>query len=154
MNGIKNKFIFFLFLSFTLNIIGQTKVDTISINDKKVIIEYPIPSTVRWQNYEEGSFMLICCSKDTALITVHYGSMVGLPLVNQKNKVVQSLYSIEGDIKITRGFVRKENELKKFYREDNLNKVGFNIVYENVPEEKVAEYERYFNNIKIIKAQQ
>jgi hypothetical protein len=80
--------------------------------------------------------------------------MVGLPLVNQKNKVVQSLYSIEGDIKITRGFVRKENELKKFYREDNLNKVGFNIVYENVPEEKVAEYERYFNNIKIIKAQQ
>ena len=56
------------------------KTDTIDCYSEKVIIEYPLLSKAKYDNYEEGFFKMISCYPDTAAIVFHFGSMVNLPL--------------------------------------------------------------------------
>jgi hypothetical protein len=149
-----NSVLFLLLLFRPSTATSQTQVDTIRGFGHNLIIEYPVPNTKSTTNYEEGFFKGIACKKDTAFIMIHCGAMVATPLFNKKNKVVLSQYLVQNEIVITRGYVETTDGIRKYFREDNFYGNMFNILYENVPEEKVAEYERYFNNIKIIKAQQ
>lgn len=145
----KSKIILVL-LCFTNVVFGQmqTKVDTILCFAKNVIIEYPSISKVNVVNYEEGYFKTINCILDTALITIHCGRMVNLPLTDITDKTICSKFILGKDICSIRGY-HMLNGRKKYFREDNYFKYGINIVYENVEESRLIYYEHFFNDIKI-----
>lgn len=91
--GIKNEMLLMvLFFCLTNAISGkaqtktQTKTDTILCNNKNLIIKYPRISKINIDNYEEGYFKTINCVLDTAIITIHCGSMVNLPLTDLTKK--------------------------------------------------------------------
>ena len=92
--GIKNEMLLMvLFFCLTNAISGkaQTKNSnkkriTILCNNKNLIIKYPRISKINIDNYEEGYFKTINCVLDTAIITIHCGSMVNLPLTDLTKK--------------------------------------------------------------------
>lgn len=127
----------------------QTKKDTISCRSKNIIIEYPINNRVNALNYEEGFFKTINCVLDTAVITIHCGSMVNLPLTDFSDKTICSEFVLCNDIKSIKGY-HIVNGREKFFREDNYFKYNITIVYENVEKNRLMIYENIFNNIKII----
>ena len=95
--GIKNEMLLMvLFFCLTNAISGktqtktQTKTDTILCNNKNLIIKYPRISKINIDNYEEGYFKTINCVLDTAIITIHCGSMVNLPLTDLTKKIICS----------------------------------------------------------------
>ena len=149
MRGKKNKIILIL-LCFTTFVFGQTqtKVDTILCFDKNIIIEYPSISKINIVNYEEGYFKTINCILDTAVITIHCGRMVNLPLTDLTDKTIDSKFILGKDIRSIRGYYIR-NGRKKYFREDNYFKYGITIVYENVEKISLIYYEHFFNNIKI-----
>ncbi|MDR2835228.1 MAG: hypothetical protein LBV69_03375 [Bacteroidales bacterium] len=145
----KNKIIF-VFICFVNVMFGQTqtKIDSISCSNKTIIIEYPSISKENVNNYEEGYFKTINCILDTAVIIIHCGRMVHLPLTDLTDKTICSKFILGKDISIIRGYYIL-NESKKYFREDNYLKYGITIAYENVDETKFTDYEYFFNNIKI-----
>ena len=126
------------------------KTDTIDCYSEKVIIEYPLLSKAKYDNYEEGFFKMISCYPDTAAIVFHFGSMVNLPLTDLSDKIIESRFILGKDVRIIRGYYVK-NGRKKFFREDNFFRYNITIVYYNVETTALDRYEHYFNNVKIIK---
>jgi len=145
----KSKIIFVL-LCFTNVVFGQmqTKIDTILCFERNIIIEYPLISRVNVVNYEEGYFKTINSILDTAVITIHCGRMVNLPLMDMTDKTIYSKFILGKDIRSIRGHYML-NGRKKYFREDNYFKYGITIVYENIEESKLIYYEHFFNDIKI-----
>lgn len=127
----------------------QTTTDTILCHNRSIIIEHPTISKTNIVNYEEGCFNVINCVLDTAIITVHCGSMVNLPLTDLTDKTILSKFLLGSEIRCIRGFYYTKNRRKKFFREDNYFKYGITIAYENVDESRQGIYENIFNNIKI-----
>lgn len=127
-----------------------TKTDTIDCYNEKVIIEYPLLSKARYDRYEEGFFKTIYCYPDSAILTIHYGSMVNLPLTDLTDKKIESTFILGKVIKIIRGSYVK-NGRKKFFREDHY--FSTSIVYENIEATALDRYEYYFNNVKILKVE-
>lgn len=146
----KRSKILFVLLCFANVVFGQeqTKVDTILCFNKNLIIEYPLISKAHVVNYEEGFFKTISCILDTAVITIHCGSMVNLPLTDWVDKTICSKFILGKDIRITRGYCML-NGRKRCFREDNYLKYGVNVAYENVNEAQLTCYEYFFNNMKI-----
>lgn len=138
-----------LFFCLTNGVFGQiqTKTDTILCH-KNIIIEYPIVNKINIVNYEEGFFKIINCVLDTAIITIHCGSMVHLPLTDLTNKIICSEFVLDEEIHSIRGYYIA-NKRKKYFREDNYFKYGITITYDNVEETRLSFYEYFFNNIKI-----
>jgi hypothetical protein len=145
----KSKIIFVLFC-FTNVVFGQTqtKIDTILCFDKNIIIEYPSINKINIVNYEEGYFKTINCILDTAVITIHCGRMVNLPLTDLMDKTICSKFILGKDIRCIRGYYM-QNDRKKYFREDNYFKYGITIVYENVEESQLINYEHFFDDIKV-----
>lgn len=127
----------------------QTTTDTILCHNRSIIIEHPTIIKTNIVNYEEGCFNVINCVLDTAIITVHCGSMVNLPLTDLTDKTILSEFLLGSEIRCIRGFYYTKNQRKKFFREDNYFKYGITIAYENVDESIQSIYENFFNNIKI-----
>lgn len=107
------------------------KTDTIDCYSEKVIIEYPLLSKAKYDNYEESFFKMISCYPDTAAIVFHFGSMVNLPLTDLSDKIIESRFILGKDVRIIRGYYVK-NGRKKFFREDNFFRYNITIVYYNV----------------------
>lgn len=149
MKALKRNSIAVLLLCFYGVIFGQTKVDTI-LNDpnRSIIVEYPSASRTSILNYEEGVFYTISCFLDTAIITIHAGAMVALPMVNLTDKTICSKFLLFNDVRIIRGYALICGQ-KRYFREDNYLKYGVNIIYENVDRTKLAKYECFLNNMKI-----
>ena len=147
----KNKMLLMALL-FCLNnvVLGQiqTKTDTIICYNKNIIIKYPTINKINIVNYEEGYFKTINCVLDTAIITIHCGSMVNLPLTDSTNKIICSEFMLNKEIRSIRGYYMT-NKRKKYFREDNYFKYGITIVYDNVEETRLIYYEHFFNDIKI-----
>jgi len=125
----------------------QTKVDTTLCHGKNIIVEYPLINKIDIVNYEEGYFKIISCILDTAVITIHCGSMVNLPLTDLTDKTICSIFILGKDIRSIRGYYSLNG--KKYFREDNYFKYNITITYENVDETKLTYYEHFFNDIKI-----
>ena len=151
IKGMKNKMLL-MALSFCLTnvVLGQiqTKTDTIICYNKNIIIKYPTINKINIVNYEEGYFKTINCVLDTAIITIHCGSMVNLPLTDSTNKIICSEFMLNKEIRSIRGYYMT-NKRKKYFREDNYFKYGITIVYDNVEETRLIYYEHFFNDIKI-----
>lgn len=138
-------------LCFTNVVLGQmqTKADTILCHSNiNIIIEYPLINRVNIMNYEEGYFKTINCILDTAVITIHCGRMMNLPLTDLTEKIICSKFVLGKDVRIIRGYYVQDGR-KKYFREDNYFKYGITIVYENVDETKLIYYEHFFNDMKI-----
>lgn len=149
--GIKNEMLLMvLFFCLTNAISGkaQTKTDTILCNNKNLIIKYPKISKINIDNYEEGYFKTINCVLDTAIITIHCGSMVNLPLTDLTKKIICSEFVLDKELRSIRGY-QMINKRKKYFREDNYFRYGITIVYDNVEETRLSCYEQFFNDIKI-----
>lgn len=157
IQGIRSKIVLItLFFCLTNVVLGQiqTKIDTIQCNNRNIIIEYPVVCKVNAVGYEEGYFKIITCVKDTAVITIHCGSMVNLPLTDLTDKIISSEFLLGKDVRSIRGFCTVdafsgEQGRNKYFREDNYFRYGISIVYENVDEARLNDYEYFFNNVKI-----
>lgn len=157
MLGRRNKIVLITLFFCLSNVVwgqSQTKTDTIQCNNRNIIIEYPVVNKVNVVNYEEGFFKTINCIIDTAAITIHCGSMVNLPLTDLTDKTVCSDFLLGKDVRIIRGFCTVdmfsgEQGRNKYFREDNYFRYGISIVYENVDEARLNDYEYFFNNVKI-----
>lgn len=136
-------------LSNSANGQNYTKKDTTQFADKIIYLECPTNSKVELIKYEEGFFKTINCFADSVLITIHCGRMVNLPLTNLKDKVILSEFLLTKDIQIIRGY-QNIGEKRAYFREDNYFRYGITLIYENVGIDKLSDYERYFNNIKIL----
>jgi hypothetical protein len=118
-----------------------------------MIIEIPSKSHSHDDSYEEGFFRSITCFLDSAVITVHCGSMVNLPLIDQKKYTVTSKFVLYKDIQVLRGYCVILNgniRRKRYFREEDYFKYGITIMYEYVDESKLSYYDYILNNIKII----
>lgn len=106
-----------LFFCLTNAISGkaQTKTDTILCNNKNLIIKYPRRSKINIDNYEEGYFKTINCVLDTAIITIHCGSMVNLPLTDLTKKIICSEFVLDKEIRSIRGY-QMINKRKKIFQ--------------------------------------
>lgn len=133
-------------------LLSQIKMDTICIGESMIVFSYPQSSIVNMTNYEEGFFKDVSCIKDTVIMGLHYGSLVTIPLISHQDKIVTNEYVITNLFRQTRGFYYLNGD-KKFFREDNIYKYGFNVYYTNVPEWKVSFYESLLNSLKIIKGE-
>ena len=120
--GIKNEMLLMvLFFCLTNAISGkaqtktQTKTDTILCNNKNLIIKYPRISKINIDNYEEGYFKTINCVLDTAIITIHCGSMVNLPLTDLTKKIICSEFVLDKELRSIRGYqmINKRNISEK-----------------------------------------
>ena len=151
IKGMKNKMLLMALLFCLTNVVLgqiQTKTDTVICYNKNIIIKYPTINKINIVNYEEGYFKTINCVLDTAIITIHCGSMVNLPLTDSTNKIICSEFMLNKEIRSIRGYYMT-NKRKKYFREDNYFKYGITIVYDNVEETRLIYYEHFFNDIKI-----
>ena len=151
IKGVKNEMLLTaLFFCLSNVVFGQiqTKTDTVLCHNKNIIIKYPTMNRINIVNYEEGYFKTINCVLDTAIITIHCGSMVNLPLTDSMNKIICSEFMLSKEIRCIRGYYIM-NKRKKYFREDNYFKHGITIVYDNVEETRLLYYEHLFNDIKI-----
>ncbi len=130
-------------------IMSQIKIDTTNVGLDKIVLLYPQKSRVSITNYEEGFFKTINCLEDSALIELHYGALIKLPLIDCREKNITNEYIIADDIRQTRGFYYLNGKMK-YFREDNLYKYGINIYYMNVPKEKLTLYESFLNSFEYI----
>ncbi|MEE1178018.1 MAG: hypothetical protein U0K71_13520 [Paludibacteraceae bacterium] len=119
-----------LFFYFTNVVLGQdqTKTDTVLCRNKNIIIKYPMMSKINFVNYEEGCFKMKNCFLDTAVITIHCGNMVSLPLANSKDKIICSEFILDKEVRSIRGY-HMADKRKKYFREDNfLNMVSVSFM--------------------------
>lgn len=135
--------------------IPSVTTDTIYVPNNMIIIQHPSPSKKGMLSYEEGCFEWFTCYNDCdffniSVITVHYGVMVNLPLIDLKDKVITDEFILGEDVRIRRGYYIEQNQ-KKYFREDNYFKWRINITYELVSEEHLNDYEYMLNNVKIYK---
>ena len=128
-------------------IVAQIKTDTIIVGNDSIVLVYPQKSRTRVTRYEEGFFIDLSCIEDEALIELHYGTMINLPLINIPEKYITSEYIVASDLRQTRGFYFVNGE-KKYFREDNNYKYHFNIFYLNVTEKNLLLYETFLNSFK------
>ena len=138
-----------IFILHPCQLFSQIKADTISIGENRIVLFYPSKSIVSMTNYEEGFFKDISCIEDTAIIGLHYGDMVTIPLIDHPKKIVTNEYVLANLFRQTRGFYYLDG-VKKYFREDNIYKYGFNVYYTNVPERKLSFYESLLNSLKFI----
>ncbi len=151
IKGRKNEILLMaLFFCLTNVVFGQirTKTDTILCHNKNIIIKYPTINKINIVNYEEGYFKTINCVLDTAIITIHCGSMLNLPLTDLTDKIICSEFMLGKEVRSIRGYYMTSKR-KKYFREDNYFKYGITIVYDNVEETRLICYEHFFNDIKI-----
>jgi len=159
----KGKIIFAL-LFFSKVIFGQisTKVDTIlchrTVGWNKIIIEYPTVNRI-FVNYAEGALLMTINSMlDTATIVIHCGGggIMARPLTDsliREEKTILSEFVLEGQVRIVRGYYIR-NGRRKYFREDNYFEARIDFVYKNVEADKLMYYERFFNNVKILRNRQ
>lgn len=132
--------------------VNAIKADTIKCSNYQMIIELPIKSHSHYQTYEEGFFQTISCFLDSAVITIHCGSMVNLPLINQAKYTVTSKFVLDNDVRVLRGYYDIFHNgiiRRKYFREENYFKSGITVMYENVDESDLRYYDYILNNIKI-----
>lgn len=142
--------ILIILMIYPSQILSQVKTDTVCIGNDQIVVSYPRNSKVSITNYDEGFIKDIVCIEDTALMGLHYGSMVNLPFVDRQGKKITSEYFVTNDFRQTRGFYYLNGE-KKFFREDNIIKYGLNLYYTNVPEDRYLYYESLLNSFKYSK---
>lgn len=141
--------------AYSKDCVPSVSTDTISNPNETILIQHPTPSKKGMLSYEEGCFEWYTCYNDCnfldiSVITIHYGVMVNLPLIDLNDKVVTDEFILGEDILIRRGYYMEQNQ-KKYFREDNYFKWRINITYELVSEEHLKDYERMLNNVKIYK---
>jgi len=127
----------------------NTVIDSIVCNDRILIIEYPKTNRTNYVLYEEGFFKTINCILDSVAITVHYGSMVNLPLTKLKDKVVTDKFVSNCEFSSVKGYEIVKRR-RRYFREDYYFKHRVTIVYENVDESKLKFYENLLDNIRFL----
>jgi hypothetical protein len=138
-----------LFFYFTNVVLGQdqTKTDTVLCRNKNIIIKYPMMSKINFVNYEEGCFKMRNCVLDTAVITIHCGNMVSLPLADSKDKIICSEFILDKEVRSIENIIWQIKE-KSILERIIFLKYGISVVYENVEETRLMYYEHIFNDIK------
>ena len=96
--------------------------------------------------YEEGVFYDYIIPQDSSIITIHWGSMVSLPLIEKKEII--SSRQISNLLKEECGKYI-ENGIVKFCRELNIYPYHLNISYDKVSLHLKKIYDDCFDNIKI-----
>lgn len=131
-----------------------TKTDTIIWSNNQLIIELPVKSHSHYETYEEGFFRTISCFLDSGVITIHCGGMVNLPLVDLTKYTVKSKFVLDKDVQVLRGYFDSVNngiKRRKYFREEDYFKYGMTIMYENVDETKLKEYDYIIDNVNLIR---
>ncbi|MDP3445479.1 MAG: hypothetical protein Q8T08_21685 [Ignavibacteria bacterium] len=127
----------------------NTVIDSIICNDRILIVEYPKVNRTNYVLYEEGFFKTINCILDSVSITVHYGSMVNLPLTKLKDKVITSKLVSECEFNSIKGYQIIKRR-RRYFREDYYFKHRVTIVFENVDESKLKFYENIMDSIRFL----
>lgn len=159
----KNKQIKWLLLFLLLfnlnNIVSQEilNVDTLLLGKShKVLINIPDTYRKKVTNYEEGIFISYFNVSDFSMITIHFGSMVSLPLVNDSSCVISDTFLLNNkgrlEIRKIKGYCASKiiPDQNLFFREDDYLKYNVSFVYENVALENVDKLNKIFDNIKMI----
>ena len=132
----------------------NTKIDTIKWSNYLLIIEVPKDNHIHKDSYEEGFFQTINCLNDSAIITIHCGAMVNLPLINLTKYNVSSEFNLCKEVQVLRGFYEDEKngvKINRYFREENYKRQGLTIMYENVIEKRLDFYNHILNNIKVLR---
>lgn len=144
--------IFLLMIINSYNLYSQRlPVDTINIDsDYYVVMQHPGDYKIKKTNYEEGYFQDLIVIKDNCCITIHCGTMIGIPLIEKKKQL--SMFCISGLVNDEKGMYI-ENNKKIYCREINILPYNINIVYDRVSENLVHKYDFIFNNLRLYKRQ-
>jgi len=123
--------------------------DTVVFGDRIVIIQIPKLShrhatTLMGENsFKTYPFL------DTAIIVVHSGRMIHLPLTHYlTDKVICSRTQLDSDVRTIRGH-HLLNGQKRYFREDNYSEHRINVYYANVCASMVEIFDSILDNIKI-----
>jgi len=135
----------------------QYKTDTLSFNKKRMIIAVPLNSIKYQQGYEEGSFVTYTIQTDSVVITVHYGSMVSKPFIQNSNCVILNDLNInKGKYTINKriGYSTKidNNSFFKqigYFREDSYKGYSITVMYENASKSQVSKYDSILDKVQI-----
>jgi hypothetical protein len=154
------RYLFLLLLSLNVNnVVSQENfnIDTLLFGESyKILINIPDSYRKNVTNYEEGTFISYFNVSDFSTITVHFGSMVSLPLINDSSCIVSDTFisSNKGQLEIRKikgycitKFIQNQN---LFFREDDYLMYNLSFVYENISFENIDKFEKIFDNIKII----
>ena len=152
--------LFLLLLSLNVNnVVSQENfiIDTLLFGEShKILINIPDTYRKNITNYEEGTFIDYFNVSDFSTITVHFGSMVSLPIIKDSSCIVSDTFisSNKGQLEIRKikgyciaKFTQNQN---LFFREDDYLKYNLSFVYENISFENIDKFEKIFDNIKII----
>jgi len=158
---IKTVFIFLIIscLGLGLNkISAQNKhvdgADTVILGQYEIIIKLPTRCIKTITNYEEG-FFVTYTSLDTAILSVHYGSMVSKPLISERKCTIVNRFYFESEIEVITGFCLLNDSVfynkERNFREMDFIKRKITIMYESVDKSKTSIYNNVLDNIKILK---
>ena len=134
----------------------NTRIDTIKWSNYVLILEVPKCNHIHTDSYEEGFFQTINCLIDSAIITIHCGAMVNLPLIDLTKYNVTSEFNLCKEVQVLRGFYEYEKngvKMKRYFREENYKRQGITIMYENVIEKRLDFYDHILNNIKVVRTE-
>ena len=127
----------------SLNLFSQEEIDfdTVEFNcsgHRTISAIVPEGYQISKFSYYEGIYRYLEY-KDSSRITIHCGSMIKIPILDNKNlKVLEKT-------KNSRRGIDKQNG--NHWREDNLD--GFNVYYQNVKGEHVKVFDYTLDSIKI-----
>ena len=121
--------------------------ETVNCGDYQVII--PLYQDFKRNDfrYEEGYYRDYYFTNPEGLITIHYGSMIVRPMINNDSTTIISESFVEGVEKERRGFFVKDKK-KKIFREKYILPYSITIIY--ITEYGLEKFENIINNIRII----
>lgn len=148
-NDIRYLWLFVLIQTTCMACYGQTCItDTIEFGKYKLIIPLFQGYRIHEFHYEEGTFRDYYFADSSGLLTIHYGTMVSKPIINNDNAIILSQSFIEGVEKERRGFFIKENR-KKIFREKEIIPYSISILY--MVEKDSILFDNIINNMRIIR---
>lgn len=106
IKDIKYKLFVFVFLVVYIPSFAQiqTQKDTVSCLGYNLIMDCPSAIKVTYTHYEEGFFKTINCAQDSSSITIFCGTMMNLPLINNKtDETIYSDFVLGNDVRVIRG---------------------------------------------------
>ena len=123
--------------------------DTVIFGDRIVIIQIPKLSHRFATTFNGENSFKTYPFQDTAIIVVHRGSMVWLPLTHYlTDKVIDSRTQSDSGVRTIRGH-HMLNGQKRYFREDSYSEYRINVYYANVDPSKIALFDSVLDNIKI-----
>jgi hypothetical protein len=148
---INNKYrgIFLSLFIFTFGypvIFGQNRVDTINCNPYliKITLNGNYKETI--SNYEEG-FTKIYSFSGGSYILVNCGSDITLPIIHDNIDTIFRKFKKDNFTEVIIGLKKS----KKYFREEDYNKYSIVILYDNINQNDIEQFDKILDSLSIEK---